>query len=244
MDPGQSKATDPGPGARARARFGIEWRELPGWVVPAITVLVVLSFIPLALIARSRTLTTSHTRLQIIPDMDQQPKFKTQSMNPLFADLRAMRPEVPGTVAWGAGRIDSLLELGISGGRFGTSFPFPLSEAILKRGRERFDIYCSPCHGLAGRGDGIVNVRAERLQEGTWTPPADLTSDLVAGREAGHIYNTIKNGIRNMPAYGPQIAAADRWAIVAYVRALQRSRRAPIEDVPAELRPSLREEQP
>jgi mono/diheme cytochrome c family protein len=111
---------------------------------------------------------------------------------------------------------------------------------VMKRGQERFGIYCTPCHGMAGAGDGIVNARAERLQEGTWIPPSDLSSDVVRGRPAGHLFNTITNGIRNMPAYGSQIPEDDRWAIVAYVRALQRSQHTSIGDVPPELRGTLR----
>ncbi len=172
--------------------------------------------------------------------MDQQPKFKAQSGNPLFADGRAMRPPVAGAVARGEAGLDTLFHRGQSVGRWAETFPVPLTEESLRRGQERFDIYCAPCHGLAGRGDGIVNVRADRLQEGTWAPPADLTGDLVVDRPVGHLYNTITNGIRNMPAYGAQIPERDRWAIVAYVRALQRSRHATVDDVPPELRPALR----
>jgi mono/diheme cytochrome c family protein len=111
---------------------------------------------------------------------------------------------------------------------------------MLRRGQERYDIYCSPCHGLAGYGDGMVAMRAEGLQEGTWTPPSSIHTELVRSRAPGHLYNTITNGIRNMPAYGPQISVEDRWAIVAYVEALQRSQAATVEDVPMELRASLR----
>jgi mono/diheme cytochrome c family protein len=213
---------------------------LPSWVTPTVTVLIVLSFIPLALIAKTRAVRTPKPRIEIIPDMDKQPKFKTQRANPLFADGRAMRPPVPGTVARGQANLDSHFYRGQVNGQWVATFPAPLTMETLHRGQERFGIYCAPCHGLAGAGDGMVNQRAEKLQEGTWTPPSDLTSDLVAGRPVGHLFNTITNGIRTMPAYGPQIPEADRWAIVAYVRALQRSNRASEEDVPPELRPTLR----
>jgi mono/diheme cytochrome c family protein len=115
-----------------------------------------------------------------------------------------------------------------------------VTSELMRRGRERYDVFCSPCHGLAGYGDGPVSKRAESLQEGTWTPPASFHTDLVRGRPAGHLYNSIANGIRNMPAYGAQIPVDDRWAIVAYIRALQRSQYSNVEDVPAELRASLR----
>jgi mono/diheme cytochrome c family protein len=95
-----------------------------------------------------------------------------------------------------------------------------VDERLLKRGRERFDIYCASCHGADGLGNGAVNSRAEGVHS-KWVRPSDLTSALVRGRADGHVFNTITNGIRNMPGYGAQIPVEDRWAIVAYVRALQ-----------------------
>jgi mono/diheme cytochrome c family protein len=220
---------------------------LPRWVVPLVAILAACSFIPLALIARTRATHSAQTRLQIIPDMDQQPKFKAQSANPLFADGRAMRPPADGTVARGEADLDPHFFRGLVAAGSGTpalawaeNFPFPVTTEIVKRGQARYDIFCAPCHGLAGGGDGIVHLRADRLQEGTWTPPANLYGDLVLQRPVGHLYNTITNGIRNMPAYGPQIPVRDRWAIAAYVRALQRSQHAPLEDVPVAQRGSLR----
>jgi len=215
-------------------------RPLPSWVGPALLIMVLASFVPIALIAVERTTRVNRTRLQIIPDMDQQPRFRAQSANALFADGRGMRPPVPGTVAAGQARTDERFSRGIDGGSWTESFPLPLTPELLARGRERFNIYCAPCHGLGGAGDGIVNARALRLQEGTWTPPTNLHDAVVVERPAGHLYNTITNGIRNMPAYGPQIAERDRWAIVAYVRALQRSQGTTLEDVPPETRGSLR----
>lgn len=100
-------------------------------------------------------------------------------------------------------------------------------------------MFCAPCHGLSGYGNGPVAIRAEELEQGTWTPPASFHTELVRERPAGHIFNTISNGIRNMPAYGPQIPVEDRWAIVAYVRALQRSRDAKISDLPDGVRSDL-----
>ncbi len=118
--------------------------------------------------------------------------------------------------------------------------PVEVTPELMERGRERYDVFCSPCHGLGGVGNGAVAVRADALQEGTWTPPSSFHTELVRSRPVGHLYNTITHGIRNMPAYGTMIDRSDRWAIVAYVRALQRSQYATVEDVPAELRSSLR----
>ena len=106
-----------------------------------------------------------------------------------------------------------------------------------------YKTHCAVCHGTAGFGDGMVAKRADELAQlgkANWTPPTSLHEDVVRLRPDGHLFNTITNGIRNMPAYGSQIAVEDRWAIVAYVRALQRSQNARVEDVPEDLRPTLR----
>jgi len=214
--------------------------KLPRWLTYSLAVVVALSWVPLAMIARARVTTSPKPRIHVVPDMDNQPKFKAQARNPLFADLRSMRPDVPGTVARGELDEDDALDRGKRGDEWVTTIPVPVTDALLARGRQRFDIYCSPCHGLAGYGDGMVAKRAEALQEGTWTPPSSFHTDLVRSRPVGHIFNTITHGIRNMPAYGPQIPVADRWAIVSYVRALQRSQNATIDDVPPQLRAQLR----
>lgn len=215
-------------------------KPLPGWVWPALAIGAVLSFLPIALIARERATRVDRPRIRIIPDMDQQAKLKAQSSNAIFADGRADRPPVEGAVAQGEARGDDHFFRGIVGGTWAETFPVALTPEVLKRGQERYGIYCAPCHGLAGYGDGVVNVRAERLQEGTWTPPSSLHDATVAGRPAGHLFNTVTNGIRSMAPYGPQIEERDRWAIVAYVRALQRSQATRVEDVPADQRGVMR----
>jgi len=218
--------------------------NVPRWIWYTALVLVSLSWIPLVLIARARVTTTPKPRIHIIQDMDNQPKFKPQQANPMFADTRAMRPPVPGTVARGTLVGDPRLETGLTDPANPESWvevmPVEVTPELMKRGREQYDVFCSPCHGLGGVGNGAVSVRAEALQEGTWTPPSSFHTELVRSRQVGHLYNTITNGIRNMPAYGTMIDRSDRWAIVAYVRALQRSQYATVDDVPAELRPSLR----
>jgi len=214
--------------------------KLPRWLLYSVAILVVLSWVPLALIMRARVTTSPHPRIHIIPDMDNQPKFKTQARNPMFADRRAMRPPVFGAVARGATLGEPALTNGKTGENWVTSLPIEVDLLALQRGRERYEIYCSPCHGLAGFGDGMVAMRADELLEGTWTPPTSFHTDLLRERPAGHLFNTISNGIRNMPAYGPQIPVQDRWAIVAYVRALQRSQNATVDDVPPDIRAQLR----
>jgi mono/diheme cytochrome c family protein len=214
---------------------------MPRWLTSIVVILVALSWIPVALALRARVVKKTEPRIHIIQDMDNQPKVKAQSRLMLFADRRGMRPPVPGTVARGAVIGDSALMLGTSeGDSWVETNPVPVSMSLLERGQQRYEIFCSPCHGLAGYGDGMVAQRADQLQEGTWTPPTSFHTDLVRERPAGHLFNTISNGIRNMPSYGSQIPVDDRWAIVAYVRALQRSQNATIDDVPADLQAQLR----
>jgi len=214
---------------------------MPRWLISIVVILVALSWIPIALALRARTTKSTEPRYHFVQDMDNQPKVKTQSRLMLFADQRGMRPPVPGTVARGSVIDDPAFELGkTEDGDWIDAIPVEVSMALLERGRQRFDIYCSPCHGLAGYGDGMVAKRADQLQEGTWTPPTSFHTDLVRTRPDGHLFNTISNGIRNMPSYGSQIPVDDRWAIVAYVRALQKSQNATIDDVPADLRAQLR----
>jgi len=214
--------------------------KMPRWLFYLVVVIVVLSWVPLAVILRARNTMSSKPRIHIIQDMDNQQKFKAQSRNRLFADRRAMRGSVEGTVPRGELNGEPAYHYGRVGEDWVESMPIPVTMQLMERGRERYDVFCAPCHGLVGAGDGMVAKRAEELQEGTWTPPASFHSELVRGRPDGHLFNTITNGIRNMPAYAPQIPVEDRWAIVAYVRALQRSQGAPLEDVPADVRAQLR----
>ena len=111
----------------------------------------------------------------------------------------------------------------------------PVNKTAATSGQQMYSNYCAPCHGLDGYGHGPINERAQELQvksEAQWSPAADLHGDTIRGRADGHLYNTINNGIRNMPGYGAQIPVADRWAIVAYLRALQLSQHAPADSVP------------
>lgn len=213
---------------------------MPRWVIYLGVIVVLLSFLPLALIARARATTSTKPRIQPIQNMAKQPKYKPQADNPLFADGRAMRPPVPGTVARGELGLDQVRLTGKAAPGWAAGNALPVKLPLLRRGRERFDIYCAPCHGLAGYGDGLVARRAEQLQEGTWVPPTSLHTDQVRARPDGHLFNTVSHGIRNMPGYAAQIPVDDRWAIVAYVRALQRSQHTTVDDVPPELRSSLR----
>lgn len=212
---------------------------MPRWISSTIAIVAALSVLPFLLVARARSTKSAAPRIHLTSDMDSQEKFRAQAANPLFADGRAMRPQVPGTVARGKLADDDHFYRGKVGGEWATAFPMPVTDALMKRGQERYNIYCSPCHGLAGMGDGIVAKRAESLQEGA-VPPASFHTDVNRSRPVGYLFGVISNGVRMMPAYGSQISEADRWAIVAYVRALQRSQHASTDDVPPDLRGSLR----
>jgi mono/diheme cytochrome c family protein len=175
-------------------------------------------------------------------DMDWQPKYKAQRANPLFDDGRSTRDQIAETVAVGELRDDDHFYRGKINGAFARTFPPEVSfdEATMARGRERFGIYCTPCHGFAGEGNGMVAERAAALRErtdyqGSWVAPTNLTQDSVRTQPVGQLFDTITRGIRNMPSYGAQIVPADRWAIILYLRALERSRAASSADVdPAE----------
>jgi mono/diheme cytochrome c family protein len=213
--------------------------------IPTILLLLAtVALLPFACIYRARHAMSPVPRIQIVQGMANQPRFKSQQVNPLFADTREERPPVTGTIARGHLPSEEGTRMGVRDGRWVETIPIPVDETVMHRGRERFNIYCSPCHGLAGYGDGIVAVRAERLQEGTWVPPSSLHAATVVVRPVGHLYNTITNGIRTMPSYGSQIPESDRWAIVAYVRALQLSQHANVALLSADERSKLREVAP
>ena len=216
----------------------------PQWIRMVTAIFAFLLLIPPFVIWRAWTAKSDKPRIHLIRDMDAQDKYKAQRAAPLFADGRAMRPVAAGTIARGELLRDDHYYRGLDGEAFATTFPLHREEvtmdaAFVQHGRERFNIYCAPCHGRDGAGGGMVAARATELG-GTWVPPANLNDQQIRERPHGHLFNTITNGIRTMPAYGSRIPPQDRWAIVAYVRALQRSNDAVLEDVPPEHRTELR----
>lgn len=227
-------------------------RKVPVWAIYTLIMLVMASFIPLALLAKARYSYSSQPRVHIIQDMDNQPRYNTQAANGMFADGRAMRLPVPGTVAQGHLDDDDHFYRGFvqiknaDTGKWEVQYFKSMPEQVtvdmptIKRGQTLFAIYCAPCHGLDGRGKGQIFQRAQKINQGSFVAPSDLHSEVVVVREDGHLYNTIRNGIRNMPAYGSQIKTKDRWAIVAYVRALQLAQNATLDDVPPEHRDNIR----
>jgi mono/diheme cytochrome c family protein len=159
-------------------------------------------------------------------DMHDQPKYIPLRESAFFGDARSARPIVPGTVARGQLHGDALLYTGKTNGTDATVFPFRVDAPVLARGRERFDIYCAPCHGRTGQGDGMIVRRGYRR-------PPSFHQDRLRDVPVGHYFDVITNGFGAMPDYAAQITAEDRWAIVAYVRALQLSEHATLADVPA-----------
>jgi mono/diheme cytochrome c family protein len=216
--------------------------NMPKGLVYALVVVTCAAVVPVALAVKARHSKTDKTRIHIIQDMDSQPKYKAQRENPIFADGRADREALPGTVAVGHLNEDDHFYRGRSGGGWARTFPaqVELSEETMARGKQRFGIYCTPCHGQAGQGDGMVHKRAEALAQGGWIQPSNVTQEYLRNMPVGELFNSITNGIRNMPAYGPQIPPEDRWAIIMYVRALQKSQAGTLNDVPESERGSLK----
>lgn len=172
----------------------------------------------------------------IIPDLEFQKKFKAQGETDLFADGRTMRTPPEGTVARGTLKTDGEFYTGWISEEdsiYVAHNPRSMSEELLRRGQDRFNIYCAPCHDRTGYGRGIV------VSYGL-VPPTNFHDPRARAFEDGYLFNVISNGVRTMPSYGAQIPATDRWAIVAYVRALQRSQNATLADVPQDVRGGLR----
>ena len=223
---------------------------MPRILIFAVMLLALIAPVPFLVIAWSRSAPSEKRPIHIVQDMDFQPRFEAQTVNPLFADNRGMRPDVAGTVPAGMAGLDTHLTDGVVGGEWANALPtdVEMSLEVLNRGRQRFEIYCALCHGYAGFGDGIVNERALELMnyaEGpvngtSWVQAKSLHDETVRDQPLGQIYNTITHGIRNMAGYGAQISVRDRWAIAAYVKALQRSQDASLQDVPAEQRGNFR----
>lgn len=149
-------------------------------------------------------------------DMQDQPKLEPLEPSQFFADHRASRPLVEGTVARGHLRVDHHLYEGRTSGELVTTFPQPVTRQMLLRGQERFNIFCTACHGEVGFGDGMA------VQRGYPRPPSFHT-DKLRSQPVGHFYDVITNGYGRMMDYKEQIPPRDRWAIVAYLRALQKS---------------------
>jgi mono/diheme cytochrome c family protein len=183
-------------------------------------------FIPILLVGCFRGTPSEKPAIHLNPNMDDQERYDPQEKSPFFADGRVMRDLVEGTVARGELNEDDAYFRGKDeNGNYLKIIPVEVTMALMTRGQERYDIYCSPCHSKAGDGKGIVPKRG-------FLPPPSFFQENVLAFDDGYIYNVIANGVRNMPAYRKQIPVNDRWAIVAYVRALQKTHTATANDVP------------
>ncbi|EKK04230.1 hypothetical protein RBSH_00425 [Rhodopirellula baltica SH28] len=285
-------------------------KVIPKGLLIALATVICLSSIPALAVLRMRVTKSSSPRFHIFPDMDFSPSKDAQQTTTLFADGRAMRPDVPGTVRRGEMDWDLNFKTGIDMDELASidppraaqlvamqsdvavddedevvseadvdapaedkdgeaadaseptadasaasetadntpwlsENPLELSEEALARGQQQFNIYCSVCHGMNGRGNGLVNRRAQKILATTWTPPSNMHDPTLYADvyPDGKLFSTITNGVRKMPGYASQIKAKDRWAIVAYVRALQASQNATLEDVPGSERSKIEKEQ-
>ena len=276
---------------------------IPKPILMGMALVMLISLAPLLLILRARYVTYDYAKIHIVQDMDAQPKWKAQTKNKIFADLRTERPDIAGTIARGeleymldpklyaegtesdsitqwvfppkpaapAGGDDKKPEdkkadggaqvgtvkvpVGAEGenkkapaddkkeaapadaGGAGdpprvekkawvTEFPMPVTAELMKRGQQRFNIYCTVCHGYDGAGGGTAAVRGSIVSPQTWSKPIGLTTQGVVDQDVGRLYETITKGRGKMPPYAAQIPFEDRWAIVLYLRALQRSQNA------------------
>jgi mono/diheme cytochrome c family protein len=221
-------------------------RQMPKWITAFIVASTAFALIPFAIAAKARTSHSSEPHIHIFPDMDFQPKYKSDQPMDLFEDGRENRGEISGTVARGSLDADDTfyrgIEHGPDGDRWTQAFPrqLEITDQLIKRGKNRFEIYCTPCHGYDGRGLGAVPQRVAQTG-GAWQARnlVDAGNPVAINMPNGQLFNTISNGYNTMMGYAAQIPHADRWAIVLYVRALQRSQNASLDDIPADHRSGM-----
>ena len=196
-----------------------------------------LAFVGLALVSGllgCRGQTSDKPPFWIKHGMEFQPKLLPYGHNNFFQDGRNMQHPPEGTVAVGLLKEDDDYNRGGKDTAHYSANPIKIDAALLDRGHERYQIYCTPCHGQTGLGNGIVIARGFPVR------PPSFHEDRIVAMPDGQIFHAITYGVRNMPSYGKQIPEEDRWAIVAYLRALQRTTRASINDVPESDRANLK----
>lgn len=159
-------------------------------------------------------------------DMHDQPKFIPQRGTAFFADGRSARPQVENTVARNQLHQDSYFYTGLINGKEGDSLPFPVTPELMARGQERYNVYCTPCHSRVGNGAGMIVQRGYR-------PAGNFHTARLQAAPLGHFFDVMTNGYGAMPDYSAQLTPADRWAVVAYIKALQLSQSAKASDVAA-----------
>ena len=207
----------------------------------AIYILVIAAVIS---IAGFRGRTSENTPLRIFPDMDEQARYKPQAGGHFFEDGRQDRPAVPGTVAMTPEnllpyeKVDTFIENTyeatgkLDNGEYGNGFPMPLTSPLVNLGQEKYNIFCSRCHGITGDGNGVTKAFGM-----TATPSYHV--DRIREQPEGMIFETITQGRNLMGAYGNKLRAEERWAIIAYLRTLQRAQQGTLEDVPEASRKEL-----
>jgi mono/diheme cytochrome c family protein len=203
-------------------------------MVAMLIALVLAALAPLVWLLVTRGKPFSSPRVDWIQDMGVQPRFGPQAASSVFADGRAMRLPVAGTIAQGSLQHETRFHLGYESRpgpdtgkpvmEFVAEFPEQIASLdqakLLVRGSARYGIYCAPCHGPTGSGDGPVALRAKELAEPKWVPPTHLMMQSIRDKPNGYLFSVMTRGVRNMPSYAIQISAEDRWAIVAYLRQL------------------------
>lgn len=170
-------------------------------------------------------------------DMQDEPRYRPLAQSDFFSDHRSARPMVEGTVARGHLRIDEARYTGKIAGEDIDQFPIPITKADIERGQTRFNIYCTPCHGRVGDGNGMVVLRGYRQAASYYT-------DKLMKAPVGHFFDVITNGFGAMPSYASRIVPDDRWRVIAYIRALQLSESANVNVVPPDQRQNLTVEPP
>ena len=243
--------SDNSPTTLMGARGLLRYNRIPSWLLYLIIIAIVGSWMPLAAAIRARFVRSHKPAVHLFLDMDVQPRYEPQADSAVFANDMAMRPPIPGTVKRGGLEEDDFFYRGFSlistsattqpEVRWYEGFPpnLTVDAEMLTRGKELFARYCYLCHGYDGYGYGPIHVRAQQrpADNSGWVQPSNLHDDDRRARTTGHIFNTVTNGIRTMAGYGHQIPAPeDRWAVVAYVKALQLSQHAPPEMIPEDLR--------
>ncbi len=214
-------------------------KYMPKWITALIVSSTAFALIPFAIAAKARNSHSADPHIHIFADMDFQPKFKADTASDMFEDGRANRGEVPGTVARGGLHADELFYEGKENGDWTQGFPknIEITPELVKRGQGRYNIYCAPCHGYDGRGEGPIRKRLIDGGAADWAvrnlvaPPWEPGGQVVR-MPNGQLFNTISNGYATMSGYSSQISHRDRWAIVLYVRALERAANAQQTDVP------------
>ncbi|MEO0453916.1 MAG: cytochrome c [Verrucomicrobiota bacterium] len=193
-----------------------------GWITSVVLVIVIFGF---------RGDKSKRTPFEIFDDMDHQPKFKSQATSAFFADGLADRVLVDGTVPFNIKLEDEYLTSGKIDGKWGRGFPISVTEELLQKGKERYNINCAICHGELGLGNGVTTRFGVN-------GVANYHSDLYYNMPEGKLYNTVVHGKGNMIGL-PHLSIEERWAVVAYIRVLQRSQKASLTDVPEEEKENL-----